>query len=712
MTEKKAVFFEEFPLVSYEEWKQEVERLLRGAPFEKKMYTKTHEGITLKPVYMREDLDNLSHHETMPGFAPFVRGTKLFSYGDSKWLVNQEIQVPDCESFNEALIHDLNRGLQAIHLPLDLASRNGQDPDRAPEGTVGKQGVSIASLSGFSRAFKDVIPEQLPVFIGTGTAGLAYLGMLVAWNRKEGARIDTLKGAIKFDPISEWVKQGELRASLATILDEMALAVSWCRKNTPDFGAIWVSGETFANAGADAISEVAFNMAAALEYIRQMEERGLKIEDILPHLRFSYSLGTNFFMEVSKLRAARMVWDRILESADVPEEQRFYWAHAETAHSTMTELDPYVNMLRTTTEAFSGIVGGTDSLYVKPFNASKGIDDSFSRRIARNIQYILREEAHLDKILDPAGGSWYVESLTEEIAERAWRLLQEVESKGGMIQALKEGFIQATCEERYQQRKKALASRRDVLVGVNQYPNSTETRLEDPSFDYEEFQKKRGRALQNLRTHSEHQQEIRVLQKLEKLLHSTAEEKMECIIEAVAHGATTGEVYRTLRPKKKVHEAITPIESHRVSEAFETLRYSVEDAIAQGRNLSVFTATIGPAGKYMPRLDFAASFFEVAGFKVIRTMGHDNAEAAAQKALESEAPIVVICGLDPVYNTELIPEIKRLKAADKKVFLAGFPADEELRNELLAAGLDQFFHIKTNAYDFLNQLATDLEVSQ
>lgn len=714
MTSEKSndstTFFDEFPYVSYEEWKAEVERLLKGAPFDKKMRTPTIEGFTLEPIYLREDLEGTNFHETMPGFAPFVRGQKAFSYGDTKWLVNQELRHPDYHELNKALSHDLERGLQAIHLPLDKASRKGTDPDQAENGDVGAGGVSIASLKGFEKALKGIQPGKHPIFLGVGTSGFAFLGILNAWMRKNGLEPSALEGALKWDPIGEWANEGTLSAPLDQLLKEQAMATAWCAKNAPQFGTVWISGVRFGEAGADAVREIAYSMATALTYLREMEKHGLPPEMVVPHMRFDWTLGTNFFMEVGKLRAARMVWNRILESMGIEEADRFYWSHASTAERTLTKIDPYVNMLRTTTEAFSGVVGGVDSLHVMPFNATEGLDEPFARRIARNIQYILRDETHLGKIMDPAGGSYYVENLTQEIASKAWTYLQEIEANGGMRQALGSGDAQKACAQCFDQRVKAVAARKDVLVGVNQYPNADEKRLEGIHFDYPAFQEKRSKVLQTLRTEPDQVEDVNLLKQLERLMNANGDSMGDVLMEAVAAGATIGEIYRTIRARLPKSETIEKLQPRRISEGYEALRYKVEEAAASGKDVSIFMATIGPAGKYMPRLDFAASFFEVAGFKVIRTMGHDTAEEAADRAKKSGARVAVICGLDPSYE-ESVPVItNRLKDTGMKVFLAGYPADESVREGFLKNGLNQFIHVRTNAYSFLKELATELEV--
>ncbi len=704
--------FEEFPVPTYDQWRSEVERLLKGVPFEKKMFTRTPEGITLQPIYRREDIRDLAAVHSMPGSAPFIRGHRAIGAKGRSWEVAQEIAYPTYEEFNSALKHDLTRGLTAVVLPLDDASRAGLDPDRAKTGQVGHGGVSISSLIGLTKALDGVNLSQIPVFLQAGCSGLAYLGLYIALAQRSGVALSDLRGAVATDPLGELIGTGTLPAAPEIIYREMAEMTAWAADNAPQMGTIWVHAEPYNDGGGNAVQELACALATAVEYIREMDKRDLTADKTVPRMRFSFAQGNSFFMEVSKLRAARLLWNRVCESCGLPEDKRDMWIHVRTSRYTKTTYDPYVNMLRLTTEAFSGVIGGADSLNVAAFDEHMRPADEFARRIARNTQLIIKDEAHMGRIIDPAGGCWCVERLTAELASAAWKLFQEIEKKGGMGRALADGFVQQSVAATAESRADALASRKRIMVGTNQFPNPSEQPLELRPIDYTAVHTRRSRRLQELRTSPSHQEQVTVLEKLKTLVDAAPAAVTSAVIDAAAHGATVGEITRTLRPEKGDIPKVEPIPARRATEPFERLRHAVEKQRSEKGNMKAYLATLGPVAGYMPRLDFSASFFEVGGFEVIRTSGHDSAETAAAKALESGAEIVVICGQDDAYTDGAPTVATQVKKTNPNavVVLAGYPREEELVQRFQQAGVDIFIHIKSNALQVLSDLAVKLGV--
>jgi len=704
---------EEFEAPRYDTWRAEVERLLKGASFEKRMLTETYEGITLQPLYRKEDVENIEELASLPGFAPYLRGNKAYRNGEKTWEIAQELAYPTAAEFNRAVRYDLKRGLTAVTLPLDEASRQGYDPDTAENGLVGRGGVSIANYEDFKKALAGVDLDRVPVFIRAGTSGVSSLAKYIALVAEKSIDPRVLKGAVALDPLGELAVSGRLPLSLAGLYDEMAAMTSWASENAPGVGTVWIHGEPYNDAGADAVQELALVLATAVEYLRELERRGLEIEKSLPHFRLSFGLGTNFFMETAKLRAARVLWDRVLQACEVSDDKRTVWLHGRSSRYYQTKLDPYVNLLRLTTEAFSGAVGGADSLEVAPFDEMLRPADELSRRLARNIQIILKDEAKLAKIMDPAGGSWYVERLTREIAEKAWRLFKEIENKGGMGKALTDDMPQNEIKKTAGKRAAAYAARKDILVGANKYPNPTEQPLEVRKIDYPSLKAARAEEIRKLKNASEHKQAEAILETIVESGALKYNELMPELIAAVRHGATCGEIKKTLHNCSKDILTVTPLPFRRAAEPFENLRLAVEKHRAEKGGLKVFLATLGPIGAYMPRFDFAASFFEVGGFDVVRTGGFKTPEEAAEKALASGAEVVVICGLDDVY-VESVPVAARKVKKDKPksiVILAGLPADDKLKKRFTDAGVDRFIHVKANVLEVLNEVALQLGVS-
>ncbi len=707
-----ACLFEEFSSSSYQQWRAEAERLLRGASFDKKMITHTDEGITLQPIYRKEDLKDVPHIDSFPGTPPYIRGNSPIKGHGSNWEIAQEISYPDCIGFNDALQFDLKRGLTAVNLPLDFASRKGLDPDQARVGDVGYHGVSICSANELDKALKGIDLSTTPVYLHTGASGLTFYGFLLAMADKANIDSTNLSGAIAADPIGELAKYGRITALISQMMDEIAIMTSWAHDHSPKLGTIWIHGDTYHNAGANGVQELAFTLAAAVYYLRQLEERKVPLETIVKQMRFSFGAGSHLFMEIAKLRAARVLWNSITEECGLSTDNRAMWIHAVTSRYNKTVYDPYVNMLRSTTEAFSSAVGGADSLSVTPFDDCIRPSDEFSRRVARNTQVILKEEAHLAQTIDPAGGSWYVEKLTSEIADSAWKLFQEIEKRGGMYQALKDGFIQELIMESSRNKADALASRKKTVVGTNRFPNAKEKPLELKDFSFEEIHKQRSKQVKRIRDESALSKNLKVLSNLGELIQTPHKEVIHAVISAAKKGATVGEISKALRRDKAIMVEMPPLPAQRQSVSLEMLRRKIEKHQAGGHKTKVFIATLGPIRKYMPRLDFIASFFEVGGFQVVRTTGYDSPIQAADGALESGAKVVVICGLDEAYESDAAKAAEKIQAVNvnARIVLAGKPLDHTLIDRLTKSGVSKFIHAKSNVLYELKDIASGLGV--
>ncbi|MCK4762402.1 MAG: acyl-CoA mutase large subunit family protein [Candidatus Aminicenantes bacterium] len=458
--EQSPDFLKDFPPHTYEEWQKKVgEDLVTG----------TYEGIDLKPIYRKEDTAHIPGLDNLPGFAPYIRGTKAAGYRQKGWEICQEIKCGNPGDFNRELKHDLHRGQDAVFLALDEAAREGLDPDKAENGAVGINGVSISTYEDFEKTLSGIDLEKYPLYIDAGLPGLEIAMMLTVFCRETDIGIAKIKGSIESDPLGLLLTRGKLPVSLETAFDRLAAVTGSLAQIAPQLKTMAVKGSLFHNAGADAVRELAFSLSTAVEYIDRMIDRGLDINDIVRSIRFTFGAGSFFFMEVAKLRAVRMLWERIATAYGADEESRKITMHAETSFYNQTRLAPYVNMLRTTTEAFSAVVGGVDSLTTNPFDECGGKPDRFSRRVARNTQVILKEEAHLDQLIDPAGGSYYVEALTRRVAQAAWDEFREIQRRGGMLKALRQGYPQEEIERVAAQRKKDLSEGKSKLVGVNAY---------------------------------------------------------------------------------------------------------------------------------------------------------------------------------------------------------------------------------------------------
>ena len=699
---------DEFDAPSLEQWHEEVVRLLKGAPFDKKMLTPTYEGITLKPIYTLEDMESLKHISSLPGDPPFVRGIDPIASRTHGWEIAQELPYPTYEEFNNALRHDMKRGQTAVNLLLDEATQAGLDPDYAQSGQVGKGGTSISSVIGLSRALDGIDLSKTPIYVQAGSAALPVAALIVALMRRNSQDVNELRGSIGFDPLAGLAIHGTLPISLERAFHELALLTRWARANAPKVKTISVWTHAWHEAGASAVQELAIALATGVQYLREMEQRGLSVEETAAQMQFGFSIGGQFFMEVAKLRAARLLWAKMVqESGGSPDAGRMT-IHGRTSRRQQTTFDPYVNILRSTTQAFSAVVGGVESMHVAPFDEALGLSAEFGRRIARNTHIILRDESHLNNVLDPAGGSWYVESLTDQVAHEAWNLFQQIETEGGMEKALAKGLPQEWVAQTARERVDNIAKRKDVMVGLNMYPNLTERPVEAVIPDLEKVYQDRAKRLQNLRTSSEHGKEVQVLFKLGAIMEADPEDVFEAVIDAASHGATIGEFTKTLRHGDGDKPTCRPIVIRRVAEEFEGLRRRVTNAQDE-RRPSIFLANIGPVAGYMPRVDFTRSFFQVGGFRVAGDEWFNDAAEAIKAAEASRAPVVVIVSTDDRYE-EAVPQIAGALKGKVRIILAGYP--KEQIESFKAAGVDDFIHMRSNVYAVLSELAANLEGSE
>ena len=603
-------------------WRKTVENELKGAPFDKKLLTKTFEGITLKPLYTRADL---AGREPRPG----SRRTRL-----GAWEVAQEIAAATAEEFNAKLREDLMGGQNAVVLRMDTPAR--------PEG------LPLEAPGVLETALKDVEIAAIPVHINTGADASKAAGHYIALANLRGVDGSSLRGSVTADPLNVWAAAGSLPISLSSAYEWLA---SWTKRAAvvaPALRTVGVDARLWAEAGGGAVLELACALAASVEYIRELRERGVPIDISVPRLRITFGAGPQFLMETAKFRAWRSLVVRAVVAlggdAELAEQVA---VNAATTRWDKTRLDPHVNMLRATTEAFSAVLGGVDSLHVAPFDSLDGIGggDAFSRRIARNVHAILAEEFGAIAPADPAGGSWCIESLTDELARKAWAQFQEIEAAGGFAAALRAGLPQRLAAACAKEKAQAVGTRRLGVIGTNLFPNPKETPLGP-----------------------------------------------------LAKRPVTG---------AWIQERIEPAVCFRAAAGFEKLRDASADfARRTGKRPRVFLAKMGPLAQHKARADFSAGFFAPGGFEMVAKQAFATAAEAASAAVESGAEIAVLCSTDETYP-ELAPAFaSALKAAKPAVtaVLAGLPADQAVQDAFSAAGFDLFIHLRAPVEETLANL--------
>ncbi|HRY99665.1 MAG TPA: methylmalonyl-CoA mutase family protein [Bacteroidales bacterium] len=600
-----------FPPVSTEAWEQKIREDLKGADYDRKMIWNTPEGLRLKPFYRGEDLKSLGHLGHYPGEFPYIRGKS--AYGNS-WRIRQDIRVKDIGEANSKALDILMKGIDSLGFILDEQHDYTRDEIDALLKNIHAHAVELNFICG----------EQAPNLV-------RIIDQLVKdYNRD----LEQIHGAVDYDPLGRILMKGRFSSDEETAF-ERARDLMEKAAHLPHFRVMAVHGSHLHNAGANTVQELAFALAAGNEYLARITQLGVSVTQVAPRIRFNFATGSSYFMEIAKYRAARMLWARIVleYGGDAPAARMNIRALTSSWNKTL--YDPYVNMLRTTTEAMAAIIGGMDSLTVGAYDGTAGDPSEFGERIARNQQLLLKEESYLDKVADPAAGSYYIENLTDSLAREAWKLFQEVEAEGGFLQAVRNGSIQRAIASSASARDMALATRKSILVGTNQYPNFNESldALEDESV----------------------------------LWPSVA-----------------------ALPDAEV-EVLKP---YRGAQALERLRYATDRHVAGGgQRPGVFLFTYGNLAMRKARAMFSANFFACAGFSIQDHPGFGTVEEGIAAARASKAPFVVICSSDEEYADIALPIFEALKE-EATIILAGYP--QELLDTLKAGGLQEFIHVRSN----------------
>lgn len=609
MAEKYNNLFEEFPPVSTQQWMDKVTADLKGADYNKKLVWKTNEGIDVQPFYRAENLENLDYLNSLPGEFPFVRGTKK---NNNEWLVRQSIVVKDFAEANKKTLNYLMRGVDSVAFVFKASSE-----------------LSVADLDVL---LKDISLDAVEVnFVGccSRRASEAF----TAFVKKGGWDPKTIRASVEYDPFGKFALTGVLRNGAEHVIGNAINMIASTAELTK-FTTLAVNGKNFGNAGSSIVQELAYSLALGAEYLTALTEKGTEVDAVAKKMKFNLSVSANYFLEIAKLRAARLLWAQIVKAYNPKCECSCKMTiHAETGSWNKTVYDAYVNMLRTQTEAMSASLGGADSITVLPFNAAYEESNEFSDRIARNQQLLLKEESHFSKIADPAAGSYYIEELTASIADQAWKLFLEVQEKGGYLAALREGFIQTEIKKMAAKRDMNIATRRENLLGVNQFPNFTE--------------------------------------KIEGDVDAS-------VFTAADLTAESAEI-ETLKP-------------YRGAQAFEALRYKTDVYAKSNKRPLAFMMPVGNLGMRKARAQFACNFFAVAGFDVLDNNGFKTVEEGWKAAQEAGAQIVVICSSDDEYAELASAAFEAIEG--KAIFVvAGAPACTE---ELKAKGIANFINVKSN----------------
>lgn len=621
---KRLNLVEQFPPVSTEKWEEVITKDLKGGDYAKKLLWQTEDGITVKPYYRSEDLKALNGVlDTAPGQFPFMRGTKP----TPGWNIREEIGEADPAKANELARKALESGADEICFVIE-------------SGADGVSGVRANTPQDFSVLLSRIPLDLVSVHFRAGSrAKLAHEALVEG----VGPRALHLMGSIDFDPLGDVVRTGASALEKRALFDAAAELVASARKRTPGMKVLAVRGWQYQESGGTSVQELGVALAQAVEYVSELTSRGLTAEQVANAMFFSFAVSSNYFFEIAKIRAARMLWAHVLVNFGVTAEAAKATIHTRTSDWNATIYDPYVNVLRGTTEAMSAAVGGANSVAVAPFDEPFKTPDEFSRRLARNTQIILKKEAYLDNVVDPAAGSYYVETLTQSLAHEAWKVMQQIEGCGSFLKCFEDGWIQKGIEKSRQAKEAAIIGRRKNLLGTNQYPNAKE----------------------------------RVLENLKRLSPTPQPVSGPAAIRVEA-----------LRP-------------YRGAGVFEALRLRIErHAAAGGKTPRVLLLEIGDLKMRKARSSFCANFFGCGGFEMVEAVAADT-DAAYESAVTNDADILVLCSSDEEYPNVAGPIIRKLRDNGKAtpVVIAGYPKD--MIDKLHQDGVAGFVHIKSNAVEVL-----------
>jgi methylmalonyl-CoA mutase len=683
-------FTEGFPTPTYEQWKAEVEKALKGAPFEKRMLTRTYEGITLRPIYTRSDWPADGDPSGFPGAAPMTRGGRAAGNRVADWDVRQSYAHPDLNKANDIILNDLARGVTSVSLQFDEAAAAGLDADEAGE-RAGRGGLMVYTLDDLDRLLTGVYLDLAPVALRAGAAFLPAAALLMALWQRRRVKPEAACGAFGADPFGTLAATGTLPMSMEEALSLLARLAKHTAATYPHVLAVEVNTGPYHDGGCTETQDLAIALSTGVAYVKAMMRAGMSADQACRQILFTLSVPADQFLGIAKLRAARKLWARVAEAFGAAEPARAMHLHAVSAMRMMTRRDPWVNMLRTTVACFSAAVAGAEAITVRPFTAAIGLDSELSRRIARNTHVILAEESNLSKVIDAAGGSWYVETRTDEMAKVAWGEFQAIEADGGIAQALQQGSLAAKIAAVWAQREKNLATRRDPITGVSEFPNILEQPLPCEKPDAGALRHAAAERLQAARRAAK-----RDAAAVRAVLEPAGDGVVAQAVECAASGATLGALAAALAGTAI---CVPAIPAHRFAEAFESLRDAADAHKAKtGEEPCIFLANLGSVAQHTARATFSKNFFETAGIRAISNEGFEDADACAAAFKDSGAKVAIFCSADPIYEEMVEKVAPKLKAAGcTLLYLAGNPGDK--REAYKAAGVDDFIFLGCNVLE-------------
>ena len=670
-----------FPPVTKSEWVAKVEADLKGASFDGLRST-TPGGLALEPLYTAEDVEGMSA-PGLPGVYPYLRGASPLG----GWAIRQEYDDPRPSVCKEMIRQDLERGAEALWLR--LGPRNG---------------CRVLTIDELDDLLGAVDLGTTSICLDGGSDALAVASGLLALAQRRGVPYTALDGGLGFDPVGLLAREGRIQGGLRARFAELQDLGSWCSRNAPGLRAANVSSDPYDGGGASIVQELAYTIATGLEYLRRLADGGMSVDAAARQIRFSYAVSGDFFTQVAKLRAARWLWAKVVITAGGEPNAAGMQLHCRTSRFTKTQRDPWVNMLRVTAECTAAVLGGAQSIATAPFDCAIGPADELAQRVARNTQIVLREESHLGAVADPAGGSWFVERLTNDLARAAWDQLRTIEAGGGVLAALGSGALVDAVGEVADTREKQIAERKTPIVGVSEFPNLHEGAVERDPVSAEEIQRLLKASVDSLDLGA-HRDRLRAIAGSVNEAEREPGALTDACLAATTGGADMYSVATVLQHgQPDLH--MEPILQWRAAEVWEQLRTRSDQ---QPTRPVAFFANLGPIPSHTARSTWTQNLLAAVGIGAVTNDGFEDMEALATAWNASAASLAVICGSDEDYAALLEPAVAALKKAGCPVVLvAGRPGEREAA--LREAGVSDFVFVGADVLTVMTEVLDSVGV--
>ena len=690
--------------VTKKDWQELASKELRDKPLES-LNKETLEGITVQPLYTHEDIQDLPHMGNLPGFAPFTRGVKATMYTGRPWTIRQYAGFSTAEESNAFYRKNLAAGQQGVSVAFDLATHRGYDSDHPRvEGDVGKAGVAIDSVEDMKILFDGIPLDQVSVSMTMNGAVIPILANFIVAGEEQGVSRAALSGTIQNDILKEFMVRNTYVYPPEPSMRIVADIIEYTSNEMPKFNSISISGYHMQEAGANLVQELAYTLADGREYVRAAIARGMNVDKFAGRLSFFFAIGMDFFMEIAKLRAARLLWSRIMDEFD-PKDPRskMLRTHCQTSGVSLQEQDPYNNVIRTAYEAMSAVLGGTQSLHTNALDEAIALPTEFSARIARNTQLVLQEETRVTDVVDPLAGSYYVEKLTHDLAEAAWKLIEEVEDMGGMTKAVASGLPKLRIEESAAKRQAMIDRGQEVIVGVNKYRKEKEDQIDILEVDNDKVRASQIARLENIRATRDG---AAVEAALAELTRRATEggNLLEAAVDAARARASVGEISMAMEKTFGRHRAEVKTLAGVYGAAYEgdagfaQIQKDVETfAEEEGRRPRMLVVKMGQDGHDRGAKVIATAFADI-GFDVDVGPLFQTPDEAAQDAIDNDVHVVGISSQAAGHKTLAPKLIAALKAqgAEEIIVICGGVIPQQDYDFLRAAGVKAIFGPGTN----------------